>query len=703
MSQRRVLIKFRHGLGDAIQLTSVLGHLKFYYPDWDLTIWVGHGKHSALRSFGTVVTSDPKSKFDAVYDLDWWECDRCFRNTPSTKAELCLTNVFKLEPLPELAHYTVPVSEHAMGAARGYLTSIGATEAAGRFNVALLHYEGNTSTAEKNLSLETAAVICATIKRNGLIPVILDWDDRSRLPDQKTIFCPSKRHPIWDGHGTGDADTIAALIKQSAIFIGIDSGPQKVAMSTDTPTVAIWVRMFPAHYSIPTENTIHLCPPDIERHAKGPEAVEFFKSRYRHATYQSDQEICRTIESVLGKPDSAASASEAQSTLVAFSFCGLHLKSAGGSVASHDHYQMLQAAIDTCNPHRLPTLISAIEWSASEATSVWLRDGVSIVSGPNLGHQHGAYVAIKQAVTFANEHGYRYLAFFGDDTTPMKLGLAERMVDRLKNEGIVYVGSRWGTTGFEINTQVFACDVPVVASILPQSPELNLHLEAEMYSWLTGAGLRFALDGPQSDVDYFHSHDPVRFLAAARGAMGETSIEENNTGLGRALNAMGSDKNTTHSYGPIYDSILSDRRQCELPVLEIGIAGGGSLRAWRDHFERALIHGIDIDPGRMIENEPRIQTHCLSQRHAPGLSEFGKLHGRFQVIIDDGSHDMLDILISHSVLWQFVAPGGFYVIEDLRGDDAEMFRSWVGATVHDLREVKHRYDDIIVVIRKEAA
>jgi hypothetical protein len=39
----RVLISFRHGLGDVIQLTSVLNHLRHYHPNWVIDVEVTAG------------------------------------------------------------------------------------------------------------------------------------------------------------------------------------------------------------------------------------------------------------------------------------------------------------------------------------------------------------------------------------------------------------------------------------------------------------------------------------------------------------------------------------------------------------------------------------------------------------------------------------------------------------------------------------
>ncbi len=34
-----VLIEFAHGLGDAVQFSVVLKHLRKYKPDWNIDVW----------------------------------------------------------------------------------------------------------------------------------------------------------------------------------------------------------------------------------------------------------------------------------------------------------------------------------------------------------------------------------------------------------------------------------------------------------------------------------------------------------------------------------------------------------------------------------------------------------------------------------------------------------------------------------------
>src|SRR5262245_44368026 len=115
----KVLIQFRHGLGDAVQLTMVLRHLCHYHPHWQIDVAALVGKHSAFhglcrRAFIFDREPVPRHGYDRAYDLDWPECVSCYPGCPSTKAERCLHEVFCLTPLPELCRCQIQVGERAL-------------------------------------------------------------------------------------------------------------------------------------------------------------------------------------------------------------------------------------------------------------------------------------------------------------------------------------------------------------------------------------------------------------------------------------------------------------------------------------------------------------------------------------------------------------------------------------------------------------
>jgi FkbM family methyltransferase len=116
----------------------------------------------------------------------------------------------------------------------------------------------------------------------------LDWDRRSPLFDNRRVFNPGV-HPgdLWGGFGSGDAETITALVSLAAGFVGVDSGPGKCASAIDTPTLICWTRMHPVQFHDPAPNTVHLVP---ENHrdippARHPGIADYFERHYRFWTY----------------------------------------------------------------------------------------------------------------------------------------------------------------------------------------------------------------------------------------------------------------------------------------------------------------------------------------------------------------------------------------------------------------------------------
>lgn len=183
----------------------------------------------------------------------------------------------------------------------------GGSSDSSRFPAVLIHYEGNTSADRKNLSHELAREVCEVVLKAGFVPVILDWDKRSPLPDGVRIHCPQAGHPLWGASGTGDAEALAALIEASSLFIGVDSGPVHVAGATTTPTIAVWTQHHPIHYFDRADRVLHLVPGDHERLAAGSDALAHFVGNYRHLVYQRlDLELPAIVEKHLTGVDNLA-------------------------------------------------------------------------------------------------------------------------------------------------------------------------------------------------------------------------------------------------------------------------------------------------------------------------------------------------------------------------------------------------------------
>lgn len=219
--------------------------------------------------------------FANFYSHGWFDYSGCSEKYPSTKAVRCLLHDLGIEPIPELLGYSVQVGSDARERVERYVAWLPRNK-----GFAVIHYEGNTSSRDKNLPHEVIMPFCWFLMDNGYTPVILDWDHRSPLPDNSQVYCPDSQNALWMGHGTGDAETIAALIDRASLFVGIDSGPQKVAMSRETPSIGVWTRLHPINYADHSAMT-HLVPYNHADYIRGPRGVglEYFLKHYEFYEY----------------------------------------------------------------------------------------------------------------------------------------------------------------------------------------------------------------------------------------------------------------------------------------------------------------------------------------------------------------------------------------------------------------------------------
>ena len=111
-------------------------------------------------------------------------------------------------------------------------------------------------------------------------------------------------------------------------------------------------------------------------------------------------------------------------------------------------------------------------------------------------------------------------------------------------------------------------------------------------------------------------------------------------------------------YERLFDTIRND----DVTLLEIGIWEGGSLLWAKDFFPNGNILGIDLN--LPVMNEDRIDMFVIDQNNSDGLRDMAKDYGKFDVIIDDGSHLGKETKNCFRVLWPHVKEGGWYVIED---------------------------------------
>jgi hypothetical protein len=121
------------------------------------------------------------------------------------------------------------------------------------------------------------------------------------------------------------------------------------------------------------------------------------------------------------------------------------------------------------------------------------------------------------------------------------------------------------------------------------------------------------------------------------------------------------------SYLTYYDGLFSPLRDKPLNMLEIGVQNGGSLDTWSSYFKQAQhFIGCDIDPkcGTLRYTDPRVHIVVGDANAAPTFQAIRAISSDFDIVIDDGSHQSMDILNAFVNYFPLLRPGGVYVVED---------------------------------------
>lgn len=173
------------------------------------------------------------------------------------------------------------------------------------------------------------------------------------------------------------------------------------------------------------------------------------------------------------------------------------------------------------------------------------------------------------------------------------------------------------------------------------------------------------------------------------------------------------DKNTLHSYLPLYETLLVNKKETAKNILEIGISSGGSIKLWNDYFQNATIYGIDImninNVWDEIKNTDKIKLYTSVDAYDIKffMNNVFKHNIKYDIILDDGPHS-LDSMKTFIILYShMITEDGLLIIEDVQSWD------WINVLknevpddlkpyiyVYDLRSNKNRYDDIVFTIDK---
>jgi SAM-dependent methyltransferase len=137
-----------------------------------------------------------------------------------------------------------------------------------------------------------------------------------------------------------------------------------------------------------------------------------------------------------------------------------------------------------------------------------------------------------------------------------------------------------------------------------------------------------------------------------------------------------------HPYTPIYSLLLGPLRNKPITFCEIGIAGGYSIKMWRNYFcKETTIVAMDYDPNLVAYIEmckiPNVITSLINVKDENVIeSSFSTLGLIYDIILDDSDHEFDSHILLVKKATQFLKPGGILLIEDIyRRNTAQMYET----------------------------
>jgi hypothetical protein len=116
----------------------------------------------------------------------------------------------------------------------------------------------------------------------------------------------------------------------------------------------------------------------------------------------------------------------------------------------------------------------------------------------------------------------------------------------------------------------------------------------------------------------------------------------------------------THNYTIFYEKYLKKLKNKKIKILELGSHEGKGLAAFYHYFPNAKLYGANINPFQMRFDSKRIDEIYIDVSSKEIVQN---------VIIDDASHNLRDILLTLPILFKNLNRGGYYIIEDINQFD----------------------------------
>ena len=129
---------------------------------------------------------------------------------------------------------------------------------------------------------------------------------------------------------------------------------------------------------------------------------------------------------------------------------------------------------------------------------------------------------------------------------------------------------------------------------------------------------------------------------------------------------------TGHGFSDFYEKHLTAYKNKRINILEVGAFAGASAATFVKFFPLSKIYCLDINLTNFKYSSKNIEVFGLDISEEKMLDKFYKIikiyqdTKHFDIIIDDGSHKLSDIVAALNSLYKNLRLGGFYIIEDFK-------------------------------------
>ncbi|MBB3678237.1 class I SAM-dependent methyltransferase [Modestobacter versicolor] len=148
-------------------------------------------------------------------------------------------------------------------------------------------------------------------------------------------------------------------------------------------------------------------------------------------------------------------------------------------------------------------------------------------------------------------------------------------------------------------------------------------------------------------------------------------------------------------YFPVYSEHFERFRGREVRILEIGVYRGGSLDMWRWYFgPQATIVGVDIDERAREVSSPDHVVEIGDQTDPEFLRSLSEKYGPFDIVIDDGGHEMQQQIVTAETMFPLLADGGILLTEDCHTSYWEAYQGGTGRPGTFIEWCKTKVDDV---------